>query len=193
LILYVPRHGETDYNAQGRYAGSTDVPLNDCGLNQAKELAQKLVSVHFDVIVASPLTRAKQTAEIVRGMSGIPIVFDARLAERNMGVYEGLTREEARERYPKTWAKLGAKSPDDAPEGGETIGQVDARVTAALERIETEYGDKSVLVVCHGFVSRIINRYFTGLSYDEMHAFTLENCGIVQYELSIGGYPLCSK
>lgn len=183
MTLYVARHGETDWNAQGRYQGSVDIPLNGTGLQQAAELAERVAALDIDVIISSPLLRARMTAEVIQRAKPVPLVFDARLVERNMGVYEGLTRDEARTRLPETWARLGQFLLDDAPECGETIRQVDARVTAALEDIKINYHGKNVLLVCHGFVSRAVNRYLYGLPFDEMHGFTLGNCEVAEYAL----------
>ena len=137
MIVYVTRHGETDYNLQGRYTGSTDIPLNKNGLLQAQELARKLASVEFDIIISSPLLRAKQTAEIIHKSSNVPIIVIDEFAEINVGVYEGLTREEAQTQYPDIWARLGSRPPDDAPTGGETHKQVDVRIAAGIIKLKS--------------------------------------------------------
>jgi broad specificity phosphatase PhoE len=91
MVLYVTRHGETNFNAQGRYAGSTDVPLNETGIKQARELAGRLSGMKFDVVVSSPMLRARQTADIVCAELGMEYIIYPQFAERNVGVYEGLT------------------------------------------------------------------------------------------------------
>ena len=106
MILYVTRHGETDYNVQKRYTGSTDIPLNAKGIYQAEELANKLSDIKFDIIVSSPLLRAKQTAEIIQKSYDVPIDIINEFSEINVGVYEGLTREEAQMKYPEVWGKI---------------------------------------------------------------------------------------
>ena len=70
MHIYVTRHGETDYNAAGRYCGSTDVPLNENGLAQARDLARRLARVKFDAVISSPMLRARQTADIVCAARG---------------------------------------------------------------------------------------------------------------------------
>jgi broad specificity phosphatase PhoE len=183
LTLYVVRHGETEFNSQGRYAGSTDIPLNKRGVQQAAILAKDLQSIQFDIIVSSPMLRARQTADIINHGRSLPLKIMDGFSERNMGAYEGLTREEARLRHPKTWEKLSARGVDDAPEGGETIRQCNERVMAALSELIREAEGKAVLLVCHGFVSRLINRYFTGLDFSAMHSFALKNCEIAEYDI----------
>jgi probable phosphoglycerate mutase len=156
--------------------------LNEKGLLQAKQLVENLTGINFDIIVASSLIRARQTAEIISEALNIPLIVSNEFIERNMGVYEGLTREEARTKYPVLWDRLSAWQMSDAPTDGETIRQVDERTTNALLKLEKDYPDKNVLLVTHGFVARIINRYYKNLSYDEMHGFSLGNCEIVRYK-----------
>lgn len=184
MHLYVVRHGETDYNVQQRYAGSSDVPLNQNGLRQAETLAQKLCDVNFEVIVSSPLTRARKTAEIISACHpSIPLEVIKNFAERGVGVFEGLTKEEAKEKYPELFNRQCTRQLDDAPTGGETIRQFENRIISGLDELKTRYADKTVLLVCHGFVSRMINKQIKELSYDEMHNFTLNNCEVAEYEI----------
>jgi probable phosphoglycerate mutase len=183
VTLYVTRHGETDYNVQKRYAGSTNIPLNANGLRQAEKLAHDLSSVKFDVIVSSPLLRARQTAETIQKLCDVPIIIINEFTEINMGVYEGLTREEAHAQYPDIWAKLSFDRLDDAPTGGETYRQVDTRVSIGITKIKDKYSKSKVLLVCHAFTARIINRQLSGLSFEDMHTFMLGNCEIAEYTL----------
>jgi len=183
MILYVTRHGETDYNARKRYTGSIDAPLNATGIKQAEKLAHSLSGVEFEVIVSSPLMRAKQTAEAISRLHGIPIFIIDEFAEISLGVYEGLTREEAQSQYPDIWAKLSDRPSNIAPIGGETHIQFDARIAIGLEKLRKSHDSKNVLLVCHAFTARIINRQLIGLSFEEMDAFTLGNCEIEKYEL----------
>ena len=102
-------------------------------------------------------------------------------AERNIGVYEGLTREEAQAQYPDLWARLGSWPLDDAPTDGETLRQFDARIAAGLAHLKLKYDKDKVLLVCHAFAARTLNRQLTGLSFEDMHSFSLGNCEIVKY------------
>lgn len=184
MILYVVRHGETQYNVEKRYAGSTDVPLNERGIEQAKELAEKLAEESFDVIVTSPLQRARTTAEQIREYhKETPFVVVEEFREICVGVYEGMTGTEAQKNYPELWDRNCTRQLDDAPTGGETLRQFDARIAKGLSKLKENYPDQKVLLVCHGFVSRMINRQMKGLSFDEMHVFLLGNCEVVTYEL----------
>lgn len=184
MMLYVVRHGETQFNVEKRYAGQTDVPLNERGIQQAQELAKKLAEDYFDVIVTSPLQRARTTAEQIRAYhKDIPLIVMDEFREVCVGVYEGLTGAEAQERYPDLWARKCTRQADDAPTGGETARQVDSRVAKGLGVLKEKYPDKRILLVCHGFVSRTINRQMKGLSFEEMHEFSLGNCEVVTYQV----------
>ena len=174
MILYVTRHGETDYNAQGRYSGSTDVPLNETGIRQAKELAKKLSVVKFDVVVSSPMLRARQTADIVCDVLNMDYIIYPQFAERNVGVYEGLTRAEIIKHYPDLWARKCTSQLDDAPTGGETIRQACARIDEGMGKLKREYPDKTVLLICHGFTSRAVNRYCNNITIEEMASSSLK-------------------
>src|SRR3954452_24611267 len=92
--LLLVRHGETDWNAEGRLQGHTDRPLNEYGRRQAKELAARLAGGHVDAIYASDLSRARETAEIVGERLGLTVVIDPDLRETNWGTWEGLTGDE---------------------------------------------------------------------------------------------------
>lgn len=184
MILYVVRHGETQFNVEKRYAGQTDVPLNERGIEQAKELAKKLAEEPFDLIVTSSLLRARMTAEqVAEYHKDIPLIVMDEFREVCVGVYEGLTREEVQDRYPELWARKCTRQLDDAPTGGETTRQVDSRVAKGLGVLKEKYPDKRILLVCHGFVSRTINRQMKGLSFEEMHEFSLGNCEVVTYQV----------
>jgi uncharacterized phosphatase len=177
MVLYVVRHGETDFNKQGRYCGSTDIPLNEKGIKQAKQLAEKLVLINIDIIVASSLIRAKKTAEIINENINVSLTVSNEFWERSMGYYEGITREEAEKNHPDMWKKIG----DDST-GGETFMDFEKRIIDALKKLENNYPDKNVLLVTHGGVAMVINRYYSNLTFEEMcNGFRLGNCEIVKY------------
>jgi len=183
MILYMTRHGETEYNVLGRYCGSTDIPLNETGIAQAHELAKRLQGMKFDAVISSPMLRARQTADIVCAALGMQYKTCEQFAERNVGVYEGLTREEASERYPDSWKRQCTRQPDDAPDGGETLQEACGRIDRGMKRLIQEYHDKTVLLICHGFASRAVHRFCLNLSFDEMVGFSLGNCEVVNYTL----------
>jgi probable phosphoglycerate mutase len=102
--LYLARHGETDWNLEGRWQGQTDIGLNGSGRAQAAALAERLAGHGIAHVSASDLSRARQTAEIVARRLGVATVaVDHALRERGFGVFEGLTREECAQRFPDSW------------------------------------------------------------------------------------------
>ena len=162
-VLYVARHGETDWNAQVRWQGHTDIPLNDAGRAQARALAQRLRAAKLAGVVASDLSRAHETAKIVAVELGLSVAYtDHELRERAFGVFEGLTREQCETLHPEAWAAwLESRQP---PAGGEGHDLVIARIVAALGRVAERVAtvDAPALVVTHGGALRAMVVSATG-------------------------------
>ncbi len=146
-LLYLVRHGETDWNLERRIQGATDIPLNATGRAQARDTGRLLAQRRWDAIVASPLSRALETARIIAAEIGLgePGIEPA-LVERNYGEAEGLTGAEVEERFPG-----GAPVP-----GRETREQVADRVVPALLAIAAAHPGEAVVVVSHGGVIRAV-------------------------------------
>jgi len=142
------RHGQTLMSVEKRYAGISDVPMTDVGLRQADAAAKRLASAELDVIVASPLLRARQTADAVASSCVAELVIDEGFRETDFGAWEGLTFAEVRDRWP---AELDAwlADPSVAPPSGESFSAVQSRVSAALARALAAYPLRRVLVVSH--------------------------------------------
>ncbi len=147
-VTLLLRHGQTPMSVQKRYAGRSDVPLTDVGVQQAAAAAKRLASAGLGVIVTSPLLRAVQTAQEVASVTGAAVVTDDGFRETDFGAWEGLTFAEVRERWPSevtTWLA----DPDVAPPGGESFTDVSTRVTAALHRVLADREGQRVLIVSH--------------------------------------------
>ena len=142
------RHGQTPMSFQKRYAGRTDAPLTEVGVQQAAAAAKRLASAGLGVIVTSPLRRTVQTAQAVAAVTGAAVVTDDGFRETDFGAWEGLTFAEVRERWP---AEISAwlADPDVAPPGGESFTDVSARVTEALDRVLAARAGQTVLIVSH--------------------------------------------
>jgi glucosyl-3-phosphoglycerate phosphatase len=147
LVLW--RHGQTVWNAENRFQGQTDIPLDDTGVAQADRAARLLAALRPDAIFASDLIRAASTAAPLARLTGLPVTPDKDLRERHGGEWEGLDGHEIRTRYPaefETWS----------PPGGETATAVADRVHSALERIiETLAPGQLAVVVSHGAALRL--------------------------------------
>jgi ribonuclease H / adenosylcobalamin/alpha-ribazole phosphatase len=147
-VTLLLRHGQTLMSVQKRYAGRSDVPLTDLGVQQAAAAAKRLASAGIGLIVTSPLLRTVQTAQEVAATTGAPMVTDDGFRETDFGAWEGVTFAEVRERWP---AELTAwlADPEVAPPGGESFADVSARVTAALDRVLAGREGQMVLIVSH--------------------------------------------
>jgi broad specificity phosphatase PhoE len=142
------RHGQTSMSAQKRYAGRSDVPLTDAGVQQAAAAAKRLASAGLGVIVTSPLLRTVQTAQEVAAVTGAAVVTDDGFRETDFGAWEGLTFAEVRERWPGELTAWLA-DPEVAPPAGESLTEVSGRVTAALHRVLAARAGQTVLIVSH--------------------------------------------
>jgi probable phosphoglycerate mutase len=154
--ILLARHGETDWNRQGRIQGHLDPPLNERGRKQARELAERLAAEPIDVLYASDLRRALETAEIVSARTGLPVAVDRALREADMGSWSGLTVAEIERRFPDAWHERisGGQGHD-----GETREAFHRRVLEALGRIAGEHPGERVLAIAHGGVIRTIRRH----------------------------------
>jgi len=148
--LCLVRHGQTDWNLEGRYQGQSDVPLNDKGLAQARSLAEQLKDQSFAAIYSSDLRRARQTAEPIANLLGINIQLEARLREINQGQWEGVLVEDIKARYAKIWSQRTEDPANVRPPGGETVREVATRVYTALDEITSRHSDENILIVSHG-------------------------------------------
>ena len=176
MNLYIVRHGQTDWNLEGRIQGLSDVELNKTGIYQAKALRDKLSNVNFDLCISSPLKRAAKTAEIVAD-NRCKIIYDGLLVERSYGKKEGAISEKA---PYSTDRKLGKK--DDDPDFEPLDSMLD-RAEKFLKKIQN-LNAENLLVVSHGTFLKAI--YYTILGYDEntdFLAWNLQNCGYEKLEL----------
>src|ERR1700677_1729230 len=145
-VTLLLRHGQTPMSVQKRYAGRSDVPLTEIGVEQAAAAAKRLAPAGIDVIVTSPLLRATQTAQEVAEVTGAPVVTDEGFRETDFGAWEGLTFAEVRQRWPAEMTAWLA-DPAVAPPGGERLAEVSTRGTAALQHVLADYQDRRVLIV----------------------------------------------
>jgi broad specificity phosphatase PhoE len=144
--VWLARHGETDWSVAGKHTGRTDIPLNDNGRHAARQLAQLLGGEHFDLVLTSPLQRARDTCALAG--FGERAQVDDDLREWDYGDYEGVTTAEIREHRPG-WSIFGEGCP-----GGETLAEVGARADNVIERLHAVEG--RVLVFGHGHGLRIL-------------------------------------
>jgi probable phosphoglycerate mutase len=162
-IVYLVRHGETDWNVDGRWQGQTDVSLNAQGREQAGTIAELLRGVSLAGVVSSDLSRAHETARIAAQRLGIAVAYvDSDLRERRFGVFEGLTRDECAQAHPEAWRAWVEEQ--RTPPGAESRKALTERVTAAIGRAVERVArtGSAVLVVTHGGALRAAVALATG-------------------------------
>jgi alpha-ribazole phosphatase len=162
------RHGETDWNIEGRYQGQSDVPLNENGRRQSRELASALAENRPSVIYCSDLKRARESAEILAKALSLSIHEDPRLREIDLGSWEGMLFEDIQANYADL-LKLRKLDPKtvSAP-GGETIEQVRLRVMAAIKDIVERHPNETIAVVSHGLPLAILIASHQGSPINEV-------------------------
>ena len=151
--MWLVRHGETEWSATGRHTGQTDLPLNEAGKRRAKELGSLLNCGRFELVLSSPLLRARETCRLAGYEERVQL--DVNLQEWNYGEYEGRTTSEIQHRF-KEWSIWR-----DGVLGGETIEEVAARAQRVIDRALCSRGD--VLVFAHGHILRILSCTWLGL------------------------------
>ena len=179
-MIYLIRHGETDWNVERKIQGQTDIPLNSNGKQQAEEAANEIANLKIDRIISSDLSRAKETAEIINKKVGAKITIDKRLREVNYGNYEGAQFDKFTD---EQW-EIFNKTPEKIK--GESRKQVYDRVKSLIDEIKD---DENVLVVTHGGSLRMMLYYannkdsFDMDSYNEFSKdFGINNAKVVEYK-----------
>lgn len=148
--LILVRHGESIGNIMGRYQGQMDVPLSAGGRVQAERAAHRLVSERIDAIYASDLSRARDTAEIIGRRLEMPVMEVPGLREIRLGVWQGLSYEAVRHRHFRETDPTPCYPTDVPPPGGESLRDVQMRVTAAVEEIIMRHQWGTLVIVTHG-------------------------------------------
>lgn len=165
--LWVIRHGETAWSASGQHTSTTDLPLTPHGEQVAAGLRDRLAGVEFDLVLTSPLQRARHTA----ALAGFPdATVDHDLAEWRYGEYEGLTIAQIRERAPG-WTIWNAPTP-----GGETQAEIGERMDRVVEKVRDDGG--RVLAFSHGHASRVLTVRWLGLGVPEGGIFSLDTATV---------------
>ena len=177
MRVYLARHGQTVWNRRDVVCGRTDIPLTEQGLEQARELAEKAAQTDIDLILASPLLRARQTAQAVAERIGAQVITEPLLLEQNFGDYEEVDRfDEEYMAYRKDFFRR-------FPGGGESIAMVTARAYTLIDKLRTQYEDRCVLLVSHGAFCRCFRTYFEDVPNEEFYQWRMHNCELAEFEL----------
>ena len=177
MNLYVVRHGETIWNKERKVQGITDIPLTENGIKEAKELQDLVKSLNIDVVISSPLKRARETAKILIDAS-LPINTDDRIKERDWGLNEGANIDSV-DRWDCWDVILNTKV-----QNIECIQDFMYRVSDFLEDIKVKYKNKNVLVVTHSAVSRVIHYLLEDIPEDaNLSRISIPNLRIIEYKM----------
>lgn len=173
MELYYVRHGLTDWNVEGKIQGDTDIPLNDIGRSQAREAQKLLHDINFDFVIASPLSRAYETASIINETHHKEIIVDERLRERNFGDLEGNSIELSR--VKTMWDPLVNYKPNN----GESFLDVEKRINEFLDELKANVSSKTILIVAHGGISIPFQNYFNKIKTNKI----INNCEVLHYHI----------
>ena len=176
--IYFTRHGETFWNVDNKICGATDIGLTDRGHEQAEELGRlikaKLDSgeIVIDEIIASPLSRAYDTAKHIADMTCLPLRADDRLREQNFGKYEGTARN-------GEVFKMDKRNFVQSYDGGESMLRLAQRIYNILDELSQD--DKIYLLVAHNGIVRSVNSYFYDMTNEEYGNYGIKNCELKEY------------
>lgn len=172
--VYFVRHGESEWNVANKICGATDIPLTNKGHEQAIETGKKIIEmgIKADVILYSPLMRAKDTALHISEITGIPAIEEPALIEQNFGKYEGTPRNgeefhEAKKQFLNRY------------DGGESMFLMAQRIYNLLDRLKED--DRTVILVAHNGICRVIKSYFEEMTNEEYAAFGVDNCTVTEF------------
>ena len=177
------RHGETDWNRNGRMQGWAPVPLNELGREQAAAAGRWLAEQYeFDRVLSSDLLRTRQTTDLLLdGIGDRPVSYEPAWRERNMGVYQGLAYADVEDRYPTFGLGEEAyRATDAVPEGGESFRELANRVTGRFDEVLDD--DGTTLVVTHGGPLRCLLGHVKGIELTEaLSTHSMENCSVTEF------------
>lgn len=176
--LCLVRHGETQWNAARRIQGHIDIALNETGLRQAEAAGRKLRAAGIAALYSSDLQRAWVTAQTIGRHLGLQPQATSELRERCYGIFEGLTYDEAQRKHPDAYAAFEGRNADYDFENGESLRDMFARITAQLLTIVAKHPGQNTVLVVHGGVLDIVNRFVRGNSLETPRDFLIPNAGI---------------
>jgi broad specificity phosphatase PhoE len=199
LRIYVARHGQTDWNVEGRLQGGTDIPLNATGRQQAVQLGERLKSIRLDAVYSSGLRRSRETAELIG--SAAPLTSLPRLNERRLGKFEG-------QRLARSTTGGGAASgaapsddpitreydrrlivPNDSLDGGESIEQFAERVGQATKELLSRHKSGTILIVGHGMTNQMVLKALLDLTREQATGIQMANDELYLIEFGVGAAP----
>jgi phosphoserine phosphatase len=190
VTLVLVRHGQTDWNVNGRYMGWTDEGLSKEGLRQAEELARRLEQWPLSAVFSSPLSRAASTAEIVARRHSLAVQSLEELGEMRIGEWEGMYAGDIAARYPSLWKTWRTRPGDFRMPGGESLREVRERAVRAFDRMTESPDGRMVLAVTHDVVVRLLTAYCLGITEDIYRRLEVGNASLTVIERDGGKLKL---
>ncbi len=184
--LYLVRHGQSAGNAEGRFGGHSPTPLSELGMQQAELTARFLAREHIDVIYTSDLYRAVQTAEPLAKLLDLPIIKTPDFRERNVGVLEGLTFDESKEKHPQDYYALVNRDIQHIITSGESYRHLLQRATGALREIFTIHRGERIAIFSHTGTICYLTLFLMGAIHRRTKQtpwLVTSNCGINRFEI----------
>jgi broad specificity phosphatase PhoE len=199
LRIYVARHGQTDWNLEGRLQGGTDIPLNAAGRQQAVQLGERLKSISLDAVYSSGLRRSRETAELIG--SSAPLTSLPRLNERRLGKFEG--QKLARSTTGGGAASSAAPSddpltreydrrlivPNDSLDGGESLDAFAERIGQATKELLARHRSGAILIVGHGMTNQMVLKSLLDLTNEQANGIQMANDELYLIEFGGGVAP----
>ena len=184
MKIYLVRHGETQWNSEGRFQGQIDIPLNDIGISQALATARASLRLGLTALYSSPLKRTIQVAQHISSITGIPINLDPGLMELNLGSLEGITGNDMRRSWPEVWNQWRLDPSLVSMPKGESLINLSDRSWKSFENIQqTHTDDHQIAIVSHNFAIRCICAKILKMPLSNFHSMTLSLSSITTVEL----------
>jgi probable phosphoglycerate mutase len=188
--MIVIRHGETTWNLDGKYQGHADSPLTKRGLAQAHAVGKRMKKLPFDVLYSSDLTRAHRTAQCIATETARDIVLDLRLRERNLGIFQGMCREEFIVKYPEIYAQYQADLLHYVIPQGESIQQCYQRCIGCFEEIAQHHAGQTVVAVTHGGILANLLKHTFQIPLESPRNFHVWNASLNIFSYDRGQWSL---
>ena len=180
--LFVVRHGETAWTRERRYTGARDIPLNEAGRRQCEAVALALASTQPAAVYASPLERARASAEVIAKPHRLSVEPEPAFREMSFGDWEGLTRAEVAARFPHEYETWRTSPERFQRPGAETVPAVAERVAAGLAELRATHEGESVILVTHAIVTRLLVLNALGLGPERLWTIDAATAGISELE-----------
>ena len=179
MIVYIVRHGQTDWNLEGRIQGHSNIDLNTTGILQANDIAQMFININLDLIISSPLNRALDTAKIINQYKKLPIITNDTLIERDYGDFEGTNQLHS---YGINLHTLLDYKLNYSDHNVESIQLLFKRVRNFIDYCKSNYSDKNLLIVTHNGICQVLESILSHHSLNtDLLTLSLETCGYRKY------------